>query len=423
MDADSAFAVNGHFTRVISRSSLRLGGGRRGLDGSALALQDGDAGGRVVVAAQVHVDGTGSIVVNHCGRCAQGSCHIGLFKEGGGAPGAEDHLSLEVHALVILRCAEAVHQDIGNHRTGLAGAGIQGGHGKVVVAGGFGVDHRQLAHGKVLPCGTPVLHRGHSQGVGIRARGAYGVHAHAVVVQKAVCGSPISPGAGVAGGNNHNGIGVLEAVQQLGIGLVGGLAGSCRAQRQVHSICAQHNGILNGHHIVGLIGAALLAKDLHGEELGIGSHTADIHRLCRRDKAIALLQEAVGRGNAGHMRAVLSLCVMVMCDLQTGVHVVVAQGQLLIEVQVFPCQLRAFLMDVKLFQEGIDLLLVQKVQLRRVIGIGHAGLLGVFLQSMVEGLCLEGLMVRVRAGVDYGNPGSRAGVALQPGRVGADHTG
>ena len=100
------------------------------------------------------------------------------------------------------------------------------------------------------------------------------------------------------------------------------------------------------------------------------------------------------------MRAVLSLGVMVMGDLQTGVHVVVAQGQLLIEVQVFPCQLGAFLMDVKLFQEGIDLLLVQKVQLRRVISIGHAGLLGVFLQSMVEGLCLEGLMVRVRAGVD-----------------------
>ena len=185
------------------------------------------------------MDDAGGIIVNHGGGCPQRSGHIGLFKEGGAAPGTEDDLTGEVQPLVILHSPKPVDQDIGQYGAGLIGAGIQGRHGGVLITGAFVVDHGLLTYGEVLTNGAPVVDGSNGQGVGVRGRGANGVHAHAVVVQVSIGCSSVGPRAGVSGGHDDNGVGLLEAVQQGCVGLVGGHARRGRAQGQVDGIGAQ----------------------------------------------------------------------------------------------------------------------------------------------------------------------------------------
>ena len=112
-----------------------------------------------------------------------------------------------------------------------------------------------------------------------------------------------------------------------------------------------------------------------------------------------------------------------MGDIQAGIHIVVAQGQLFVEIQVLGSQLGTLFVNVELVQEGSDFLLVQQVQRFYVVGVGHAGLAGIFLQSVDKCLCLEGLVIRICAGINDCDPASGSGIAVQPGSIRADNTG
>jgi len=92
-----------------------------------------------------------------------------------------------------------------------------------------------------------------------------------------------------------------------------GRTGIAASQRQIHSITAQQNCILNGHHVVRIKCAASLAKDLHGNNLGIRGHTLYQNLIQGFGVgAIAIGYVGVGSSNARHMRPVLRLGIVVM---------------------------------------------------------------------------------------------------------------
>ena len=95
-----------------------------------------------------------------------------------------------------------------------------------------------------------------------------------------------------------------------------GSAGVRGTQGKVDGIALQHNGVLNGHQIVRFIGAAVLAEHLHGNELGVRSHTLDLHRVQSIGKRpVSVGDVGIGRRDAGHMGAVFTLLVPVMGDV------------------------------------------------------------------------------------------------------------
>ncbi|CDB30482.1 unknown [Firmicutes bacterium CAG:137] len=193
-----------------------------------------------------------------------------------------------------------------------------GGEGLILEAGALGVDHHVLPYGKILTSHTSIVDGGHAQGVGIGAGRAHHIHAHIVGIQVPGVLGLGYPGAGVACGNGHHHAALGQTVQNglVFLLIMPGSAGVRGTQGKVDGIALQHNGVLNGHQIVRFIGAAVLAEHLHGNELGVRSHTLDLHRVQSIGKRpVSVGDVGIGRRDAGHMGAVFTLLVPVMGDV------------------------------------------------------------------------------------------------------------
>ena len=106
----------------------------------------------------------------------------------------------------------------------------------------------------------------------------------------------------------------------------------------------------------------------------------------------------------------VTLLVVVVGDIQIGVNVVEAEGDLGADIQVGGLQVAVLL-------EGVELL-----QLVSVIRSGDGGDAQA-LDSVAVGSAVEGGVIGVSAGIDDGHLGACAGVTVSPGNAGADHGG
>ena len=114
-----------------------------------------------------------------------------------------------------------------------------------------------------------------------------------------------------------------------------GIAGCSAAEGEVCRIRAKHHGILNGYHVVRIVSAAFFAEHLHGQDLRIRRHALRHHRIQRGCiSAVRVLHEAVCRRNAGNVRAVVALLVVVMGDVGVGIHIVEAEGNLRVDIKI-----------------------------------------------------------------------------------------
>ena len=202
---------------------------------------------------------------------------------------------------------------------------------------------------------------------------------------------------------------------------VGG-AGHGGTQGQVDGVTAQDDGILDGGHVVGIEGAAV-AEDLHGQNLGIGSHALHHDRAGSLGIAAAAGDEAVGGGDTGNVGAVLALLVVVVDDVQGGVHIVEAVGQLLGAGQLLGGDAGHPLGGMELIQHRSDVIGIQQVQGGHVAFQTHALSLGIFRQGVQICTVVKGLVIGVGTGIHNGDAGARAGVAAAPQIAGADHGG
>ena len=121
------------------------------------------------------------------------------------------------------------------------------------------------------------------------------------------------------------------------------------------------------------------------------------------------------------MGAVLALLVVVVDDVQRGIHIVEAEGQLLVEIQLLSGQTGHPLGGVELGQNCLNGSLVHQLQGVLVGCQGHALGLCVLGQGIEVGAIVQGLVIGVRTGVHNGDAGTGTGVAAVPEGAGADH--
>ena len=324
------------------------------------------------------------VVVYHRGNGPSRYSIVPLLVEGDTTPGAHHNFSLgpAVQGGKILRRTNAVHVNIGL-------LPCQGSHGSVAI-------HRLGIEEKLSPCLqvhariSPVVHRGHGQGVGKGTRHPGGGHAHVPCIQ--VPGGAVAvvhPSAGISGGHCGHNPAFGEGIQNGLIGLVAVPieAGAPRAKRQVHCVTPQDNGVFNGRHIVRVVGATGFAEDLHGDDLGVRGHALGLHGLQSRSKGPILLGDVgVCRCNPGHVGAMLRLLVVVMGDIQVPVNVVKTKGQFPAHIQVL-CRVilgRHSAANIQLIQNCGNLLRIQQIQLLLIVLQGLPLQLRPASQSILE---------------------------------------
>ena len=407
VDRGAGLGTNGHLAGVIHQagiSGVLLG---VGLDGLAVGLGHGDAGLCLGVVAEVHVDGA-SLVVDDDGGNGTGSHSVlALLIEGDGTAVAQADLALEQvgHGGEVFLRAAGIHV----HELMLTG---NGGHGQVGIAGGLAVDLLVAGHFDEVAGSAVVIHGGDAQRVGVGAGAAVGGPADALGVGIGI-GGVLEPVAGVTGGHGNDHTAVDNSLQDglvLGVRLAGH-TGVAAAQRQVGGIAAQDHSVLDGGHVIGIVSAAALTEDLHGVHLGIRGNTLGQSGIqSGSEGTVGLLNVAVAGGNTGDVGTVVTLFVVVVGDIQIGVNVVEAEGDLGADIQVGGLQVAVLL-------EGVELL-----QLVSVIRRGDGGDAQT-LDSVAVSRAAERGMIRIRAGIDDGYLGACAGIAVGPGEVGADHVG
>ncbi|CDB29331.1 unknown [Firmicutes bacterium CAG:137] len=131
--------------------------------------------------------------------------------------------------------------------------------------------------------------------------------------------------------------------------------------------------------------------------------------------AVSVGDIGVSCRDAFHMGAVLALGIVVMGDVQIIVHVVVAKRNFGVDIQL----VRRDAGHVKLVHYPVDFCRVQQVVVcYRLTSIGC-----LFLQGVVKGAGVEGLVICVDTGVNDGNPRSCTGVAGGIRCAGTDHRG
>ena len=378
-----------------------------GLDDQAVIQSQGDIGSGAGVAVGGHIDGA-RLVVDHDG--ADGTGGNGVVALGGEVDGAavaqrDGALELIARSGEVLGIADGIHID----EALLTG---QSGHGLDGSLGGVGVEHLGAGELNIVAGGTHVIHGGDAQRVGVGAGAAVGGPADALGVGIAI-GGVLEPVAGVTGGHGNDHTAVDNSLQDglvLGVRLAGH-TGVAAAQRQVGGIAAQDHSVLDGCHVIGIVSAAALTEDLHGVHLGIRGNTLGQSGIqSGSEGTVGLLNVAVAGGNTGDVGTVVTLAVVVVGDIQIGVNVVEAEGDLGADIQVGGLQVAVLL-------EGVELL-----QLVSVIRRGDGGDAQA-LDSVAVSSAAEGGMIRIRAGIDDGYLGACAGIAVGPGEVGADHVG
>ena len=390
-------------------------------DGGGIRLGDAHHGGGIVQAGQIHAVQTGLIVVDDHAHRAAAQGVVGLLRKIQGAAGDQDDLSGDVDAAVFLGIAQTVQEDIPILGAVQVQALVQAGKGRVAIAQILAVEVILTAHGEIVAHGAVVVHGGHGEGILIGAGRAHGVEGHIIVVQVAEGGGH-GPVGGVARGDDHHGVGFGHHLHQTAVDIGIGGTGHGGAHGEVHRIAVEQDGILDGCHVIGVKGAAV-AEDLHGDELCIGGNTQHHDGLPGIGIAAALGDQAVGGGNARHMGAVLALTVIVMGDVQGGIHIVEAEGQLLVAIELCGGDAGHPLIGVELRQHLGNGLLRHQVQGSLVSLQAHALCCGILRQSPQIRAVVKGLVVGIRAGVDDGDAGARTGVAAVPQNAGADHAG
>ena len=398
-----------------------------GLQEVAVSHGDGDTGARADIVGQIHVQNALGVVGDDTtGKTGIGGV-VALLEEADLATEADhDGLGGIVHqgsgGGSLLSGADVVDQDIvivlaadGIHTVDVS-----------IVDHTAGVEEVAVGDGQVVIGGAQVLNGGHGQGVGGGGRAADDGEVHIVAVQGGhAVAAVVCPGTGVTGGDGHDGVRLGQAVQDVLVGLASGEA-LVGAQGQVDHITAEHDGVLDGDHVVGVVSAAHLAEDLHDEDLGIGGDTLGLDGLHGGFIAGGGGDEAVGGGDTGDMGAVAALAVAIVGDLVVAVNVVDGEGHLCVDVPGLGIGQAVVLdegVDVELSQDLLHIHHVQQIQALDVaVGI-HALLSGLLLQCIAESACVEALMVGVQTGVDDSDAAAGAGVAGGPGGVGADHAG
>ena len=413
-------SADGQLAGAVGNAALGLLLGADGCDGSTGGLGDGDHGHGVVDAVQVGEDHARLVVVDQKGGSTGLGGDVGLLVVVKLAPGADGDLAGQVDAGVIGGIAQARDVDELMLGAGAVGGTVQGGQGVVAVAvaglgvgQGLGVAEDLAVHHDAAADGAVIVHGGNGHEAGEGAGGADGVQVHVLAVE--VAGGGVGgPGAVVACGGDDGHAAGHDALHHLLVGRVIGGTGGGGTQGQVDAVGTQQQGVLDGGHDVGVKGTALLAEDLHDQQLGVGSGTGHIDGLQGIDELAAALDEAVGGGDTGDVGAMLALVVVVMGDVQVGVHIVEAEGSLGVDVQLLGGQGLALfghgLVGVQLLQNGDDVPGVHQLD-------GLAGL----LQGIGQSLGAEGLVIGVQTGVDDGHAAACAGVALQPGFACAGH--
>ena len=378
-----------------------------GLDDLAVRHQQGDVRSSAGVAVGGHIDGARR-VVDHDG--ADGTGGNGVVALGGevdftAVAHGNGALELIARSGEVLGIADGIHIDEAL-LTGQSGHGLDGSLGGVVV------EHLGAGELNIVAGGANVIHGGNAQRVGVGAGAAVGGPADALGVGIGI-GGVLEPVAGVTGGHGNDHTAVDNSLQNglvLGVGLTGH-TGVAAAQRQVGGIAAQDHSVLDGCHVVGVVSAAALTEDLHGVHLGIRGNTLGQGGIqSGSEGTVGLLDIAVAGGNTGDVGAVVTLLVVVVGDIQIGVNVVEAEGDLGADIQIGGLQVAVLL-------EGVELL-----QLVSVIRSGDGGDAQA-LDSVAVGSAVEGGVIGVSAGINDGHLGACAGVTVSPGNAGADHGG
>ena len=384
------------------------------LDGRGVLLQeigivqgDGHGGLGLGVVRQVHIDFALGVVGDNGGNGSCGHGVLGLHIEGDGATVADGNLSGQnvLHGLEVFRRTGRVHVN----ELMLPCDGGDGGI-LVVVGAGVGIEDLVVVGFHVGIGDTVVVHGGHGQGIGVGSGGAAGGPAVAVGISHAV-GRVLVPAAGVTGGDGDHHAALGDPLQDGCIGVGGNVveAGVAGAQGQVGGIGTQHHGVLDGHHVVGVISAAGLAEDLHDQDLCVGSHALGADGVQGIGvAALAIGNKAVARGDAGDVGAVVTLGILVMGDVQAVVHVVEAEGDLGVHIQGGSSQ------------TVVTLVSIQGGQLIGDVLGGHQLGAGV-LHGVLESAGIQGRMVGVGTGIDDGHLAACTGVTGGPGGGGADH--
>ena len=376
-----------------------------GLDDLAVRHQQGDVRSGAGVAVGGHIDGARRVVDHDGADGTGGNGVVALGGEVDGAAVAHGNGALELIARSgeVLGIADGIHIDEAL-LTGQSGHGLDGSLGGVVV------EHLGAGELNIVAGGAHVIHGGDAQRVGVGAGAAVGGPADALGVGIGI-GGVLEPVAGVTGGHGNDHTAVDNSLQDglvLGVRLAG-IAGVAAAQRQVGGIAAQDHGVLDGCHVVGVVSAAALTEDLHGVHLGIRGNTLGQSGIqSGSEGTVGLLNVAVAGGNTGDVGTVVTLGVVVVGDIQIGVNVVEAEGDLGADIQVGGLQVAVLL-------EGVELL-----QLVSVIRSGDGGNAQT-LDSVAVSRAAEGGMIRIRAGINDGHLGACAGVTVSPGNAGADH--
>ena len=386
---------------------------------------NGRAGACVI--GQVHADSALDIVVDDASGETGIGCVVGLLGEidlttGDRQDGLAGITDGSGCGCCILGRTDAVHQHVGavHAADGVQTLGVR------IVGNAAGVVQLLTGHLDVVVGGADVVHGGHGQGVGGGAGSADDGEVHVIAIQGGhAVAAVVSPGTGVAAGHSHHGVALGEAVQDVLIQAAPGKA-LVGAQGQVDHITAEHDGILDGDHVVGIEGTAILTEDLHDHQLGIGSHALGQDGVQGGDIAVTLGDEAVGGGDTGNMGAVAALAVIVVGHTVVAVHIVDGEGDLLVDIpgtgigQVVVLDVGV---DVQILQNILHIDHVQQIQALDVLVGGQALLGGLLLQRIAEGTGAEALVIGVQAGVDDGDAGAGTGVAGGPGIGSAEHAG
>ena len=267
-----------------------------------------------------------------------------------------------------------------------------------VAGGGVRIAQLVAVHVDVQGGIGHILNGSNGQNVAVQAGSAQ--HAVVGIAGQVLVGAPGVAVAGVivvAGGDAQHHVGFRDQIE-VGIHVhqivLGGGEARGRTQGQVDHIGAQQLGVFQGCQNGSVAGAlATETEDLHGHQLGIGSHAHHIAAF-----------HLVGGGNAGNVGAVVALGIQVMGKIGVHVGIVEAEDHLGIDVNIGQGQIRIADLGIEHAAcQGFADVLSSQSNL-------HA-----FVQSLEIG------MVGIQAGIDDGDDQALAAVAVGPGILTADH--
>ena len=271
-------------------------------------------------------------------------------------------------------------------RKGCALAGRAAGE-RLACAVGVGVV--RTVDRKIL-CGVGnVVGTGDGQRILIGAGGADAAGVGILGKQQAVDGV-LCPVSGVTGRHANDGIRLVQRIHDIvEVRLAGGREADRRgAKGQVDAVAVQNDGILDGGDVVIGIGAAVLAEHLHNDDLRIGRN-ADDAVVSVGVGAVRIFHIAVGRGDTGNVRAVVALLIVVMRDVESGVNIVEAEGDLAADIQSIAGQALIALCGMQLRQDLVDLRGGQQIIIRDLLAVLRRG----NQQAVIERSAVERRMV------------------------------